>query len=648
MPAAVFLGAGLLFLVQPVLARFVLPWFGGAPAVWTTCLLFFQAALLLGYGYAHWLHRLGRRGVHLHLGLLCASLLLMPVTPDASWKPSGDEWPTARLLALLASTAGVPYVLLAATAPLVQAQAAARSDARPYRLYAWSNAGSLIALAAHPLLLEPALGARAQTLAWSAGYGVFAALLWWALRGAVDAPRGPARAPRHRDRALWFGLSACGSALLLAVSDAIAEDLSVTPLLWVLPLSLYLLSFVVAFAGDRWTARALTGPGLVVALGLLWWVLHLGYKVGWALQLGAWSGALFVACLALHGELARARPGPSHLTGYYLWLSAGGAFGGLVVAVVAPLLVPQRLELHGILLCAWLLYGVAWLRGGLPAFGAREGRVALVVAGGLLLSGALGYDAWRRIRGAEVLTRSFFGVLKVKEYGEGERRVRHLLDGRISHGFQYLDEARRGEPTAYFHRHSGVGEVLGAPAGPRRVGVLGLGVGTLASYARPGDAWRFYEINPDVVRVARSAFSYLEDAAASVEVVVGDARLALEREAPQGFDVLVVDAFSGDAIPTHLLTDEAMRLYLRHLAPEGVLAINVSNRHAELPRVVVEHARRLGLGVVSRRTSERYPTLGWYRAHWLLLAARPLVGEAPEGEPVEWTDDFAPVLPILR
>jgi spermidine synthase len=170
----------------------------------------------------------------------------------------------------------------------------------------------------------------------------------------------------------------------------------------------------------------------------------------------------------------------------------------------------------------------------------------------------------------------------------------------------------------------------------------------LASYARPGDAWRFYEINPDVVRVARSAFSYLEDAAASVEVVVGDARLALEREAPQGFDVLVVDAFSGDAIPTHLLTDEAMRLYLRHLAPEGVLAINVSNRHAELPRVVVEHARRLGLGVVSRRTSERYPTLGWYRAHWLLLAARPLVGEAPEGEPVEWTDDFAPVLPILR
>ncbi len=641
MAAAAFLGAALVFAVQPMLARAVLPWFGGAPTVWVVSLLFFQSALLAGYAYAHLIERTG--AVRTHLVLMLLSLALLPIAPDPTLAPTAG--PVPRLLLLLTATIGVPYVLLSATAPLLQARAAASSHARPYRLYAWSNAGSLLALLAYPALIEPNLGTRAQTLAWSAGHALFAVLLVVVLWRVRDLPRPPAlQIPSRRDAARWFGLAACGTATLMTVSEAIAQDLSVTPILWVLPLALYLLSFVLAFAG-RATGR-LVPPALVLALAVLWWVLDRGYRVSWGLQLGAWCGGLFVVCLALHGALWRTRPDPRFVTAYNLWIAAGGAGGGLLVAVVAPLCVPHYLELHLTLLLAWLACATSWRATG---FAPAEGRRLLIVAVTLLLAVGLGRDAWKRVRGADALTRSFFGVLEVKRYGRGDREIRHLLDGRISHGFQYTAPNRRREPTAYFAPHTGIGRVLSMPGGPRRVGILGLGVGTLAAYGRPGDVYRFYELNPDVERVARAHFSFLEDSAAQIEVEPGDARLTLASQAPQRYDVLAVDAFSGDAIPTHLLTREAMVLYLTHTAPGGVLAINTSNRHADLTRVVSAHAERLGLAARRVRAKARSP-LGPYLSDWVLLSRSPLPFGEPLStpDPVTWSDDHAPVLPLLR
>jgi SAM-dependent methyltransferase len=538
-------------------------------------------------------------------------------------------------------TAAIPYVLLSATAPLLQARAAAVRDPRPYRLYAWSNAGSFGALLAYPFLVEPWLGTHAQTLAWSGGYALRVALLGAVLWRVRDAEPPPAlEVPGRRQAVLWFALAACGTAVLMTVSEAIAQDLSVTPLLWVLPLGLYLLSFVVCFGG----APRLPLGVLALALVGMWWVVAQGYAVSWQIQLAMWCAGLFVVCVALHGALWTARPEPRHLTSFYIWVAAGGAAGGAAVAVCAPLVLPHHLELHGVLVACWLLCGWSW-RAGSGAFAAREGRTAVVVGFALVLSGLLGVDAWKRVGGAEQLTRSFYGVLKVKRYGRGDREILHLLDGRISHGFQFV--ARPHEPTAYFVPHSGIGRLLSR--GAKRVGVLGLGVGTLAAYGRAGDVYRFYELNPDVTEVARGRFTFLDDSAAEVDVVPGDARLSLAAEAPQRYDVLAVDAFSGDAIPTHLLTREAIALYRRHLAPGGVLAINVSNRHANLPRVVRAHAERTGWVAHRVRSKARSP-LGPYLSDWILLSPAPLdFGEPLEtGDPVDWTDDHAPVLPILR
>ena len=635
MAAAALMSAALVFGVQPMLARALLPRFGGTPTVWVVSLLFFQAALLAGYVYAHLVH--SRGALRVHLGLLALSLLLLPLAPGTA--PPPPDAPTLALLSQLALTAGVPYVLLSATAPLLQAH---QRD-RPYRLYAWSNAGSFGALAAYPLLVEPWLGTTAQLTAWSIGYGALVVVLVAVLWRARDAAHPqPLALPARRDALRWFALAACGTAALMTVSEAIAQDLSVTPLLWVLPLGLYLLSFVVCFGG----APRLPLPALVVALAAMWWVVSRGYAVSWQLQLTTWCAGLLALCVALHGELWRARPTAENLTAFYIQVAAGGAFGGLLVAVVAPLAIPLHLELHLTLVAAWLLCGWSWRDATHGPFAAREGRTAIVLGLAALLALGLGLDAWKRLRGADH-RRSFYGVLKVKTYGTGDRQIVHLLDGRISHGFQYAAPERRREPTAYFVPHSGIGRVLSE--GKRSVGVLGLGVGTLATYGRPGDRYRFYELNPDVADIARTRFTYLGDSTATVDVVLGDARLSLAAESPHRFDVLAVDAFSGDAIPTHLLTREAIALYLRHLAPDGVLATNVSNRHADLPRVVRAHAEHFGLHVRRVRAKSK-SRLGPYLSDWLLLSRHALPhGEALEpGATVVWTDDHAPVLPILR
>lgn len=650
-----FVGAGLLFAVQPIIARAVLPAFGGTAAVWTVALLFFQALLLAGYGYAHLVARLpGPRAVALHVALLAASLLTLPITPAPA--PLG-AWPALHLLALLTASVGAPYLLLSATAPLLQARAASRS-ATPYRLYAWSNAGSIAGLVAYPLLVEPALGVRGQTVGWSILYAAFAALMALTLGASRAAPPAPAQGPRppRRVRALWLGLSATGVALLMSVSDAIAADLTVTPLFWVVPLLLFLLTFVLAFGAERLAARRWWFP--LGALGLLALVAlqNAGWRAPWAAQLCGYCFGLFAGCMALHGELARRRPEPGRLTVFYLHTAVGGALGGLLVALVAPALVPLHVELPLTLLAGYGLCAVsAW-----PDRDPRrapEGPRLLLGAGALLLAIGGARPLVERASGDVRLYRGFFGALQVERYrtDDPQRTVVNLLDGRISHGFQRLAPDRRREPTAYFAPHTGVGRALSRPsAGPRRVGVVGLGAGTLAAYARPGDRFDFYEINPDVVTVARRDFTFLADAPDPPAVILGDGRQQLAARPPQGYDLLILDAFSGDAIPAHLLTREAARLYLGHLRPGGLWLVNVSNHHAALGRVVRGHAAALGLAWTRVRARARSP-LGPYFSDWMILAADPaaLADLPPPPDealppPVDWTDDFAPLWPILK
>jgi hypothetical protein len=645
--AAVFLGAFLSFLVEPMLGRFVLPWFGGTPAVWTAAMLFFQAALLAGYAWAH-----GVRRPRWHAALLLVSLAALPVTP--AWRPEAP--PALAIPLLLAASVGLPFVALAATAPLVQTWWARREDAAPYRLYAWSNAGSLLALAAYPLLVEPALGRVAQTRAWSGAYAAFVALVLLLIRRLpAPPPEEPATPPPLRDHLAWTAWSALGSVLLLAVTDAVSQDLSVTPLLWVLPLAVYLLTFILCFGDPRRASRKVFGPALAIASIGLVGLLHHGWRAHWALQLGGYLAVLFVFCMACHGELVRRRPPERWLTRFYLCVAAGGALGGVCVSAVAPLVFPMHVELHLAVLATWLLFGLALRRDARQRpFAKPDPTPAILFALFVAAIGTgLGWHVADRLGGAVEVSRNFFGVLQVKTYGEGDERILHLLDGRISHGFQRLAEPR--EPTAYFVRESGVGQALGRVLrGPpsRHVGVLGLGVGTLAAYGRAGDRLRFYEINPDVIRVARERFSFLRDSPAEVTVVPGDGRLSLEREPPQGFDLLVLDAFSGDAIPTHLLTAEAFDLYLRHLRPDGVLAVNVTNAHADAARVVRALAERSHLAAT--RVRHRAPSvIGPYVSDWMLLARDaaalpPDRNRPPDGAPVLWTDDHAPLLPLLR
>lgn len=628
-----FWGAGLLFAVQPIIARALLPAFGGTAAVWTTSLLFFQALLLAGYAYADRLARLpGPRAAALHAALLGLSLLALPITPAT---PAAiDDQPALQLLTVLLLSVGAPYTLLAATAPLLQARAATHSPT-PYRLYAWSNAGSIAGLVLYPLAIEPTFGVRSQTAGWSWLYAGFCALMaLWVLGSRAAPPVAPVGPdPSRRRRLLWIGLSATGVALLMSVTDAIAADLTVTPLFWVVPLLLFLLTFVVAF-GARPGGRRLWFPVGLAGLIALVALQNVGWRAPWSAQIGGYCFGLFAGCMALHGELARRAPDAGRLTGFYLHVALGGALGGLGVGLLAPLVFPLHVELPVAIVAAFALCARSAWRDRSPQM-AVEGPRLLLAAVGLALVAGGAWPIVKRIRGDVTLYRSFFGALQVKRYRDG--MLVNLMDGRISHGFQRLGDRRR-EPTAYFVPHSGVGRVLSAPGEARRIGVVGLGAGTLAAYARAGDVMDFFEINPDVVTVARTEFTFLSDSPGTVRVFVGDGRRLLESSGER-YDVLVLDAFSGDAIPAHLLTREAFAVYVQR-AP--LIAVNVSNHHADLARVVRGLAAEYGLRWRRVRAKSKSP-LGMYYSDWMVLGSD---GEAGDG--IVWTDDFAPLWPILK
>jgi hypothetical protein len=664
--SAIFLGAFLLFLVQPIIAKQILPWFGGSAAVWATCMVFFQMALLAGYAYADFTtrHLTPRRQVMLHLALLGVSLLVLPITPDVSWKPAGEDNPSWRILGLLTLTIGLPYFILSTTSPLLQAWFARRfHHAIPYRLFALSNLASLLALLAYPFLVEPWVTTRVQSVAWSVFYGLFVCLCGYAAissaRSAADdtAPAAAADAraeapPSGGSQFIWMTLAATATFLLLAVTTHITQNVASLPFLWILPLSLYLATFILCFDHPRWYRRGLFLALVAVLLPLMAWYSD---SLNLKLVIPMYLLGLFACCMFCHGELAQLKPAPRHLTRYYLMISVGGAVGGLLVGFGAPYLLNGYFELAiGLTGCALLLlyrtFRLAWW--------ALIGAAAVV--------GATAWGAGKAVQhqfaDSRLMMRNFYSVIKVREFAE-PTTFRSLVHGGIMHGGQLMDPQHRLRPSSYFGFNSGYGRLFASlPETPRKVGIIGLGAGSVIAYGRKGDVFRFYEINPQVVDVARREFTFMNESPATIEVVLGDGRLSLEREPDQQFDVLAMDAFSGDSIPMHLLTREAMQIYLRHLKPGGVIIFQATNRFINIAPIVASLAHEFGLAAVLVSDSpenEEGPEYWTSSTDQVIVTANRAVLQAekirsaateipiPHGFRV-WTDDFNNLLRVLK
>ena len=695
---AIFASAFLLFQVEPIIAKMILPWFGGVAAVWAVCLVFFQTALLLGYWYAHVLtSRLSSRiQGSIHAAVLAASLLALRIVPRESWKPAGPEHPALRILLVLCATVGIPFFLLSTTSPLLQAwYAKTRAGTRPYRFYALSNAGSMLGLVTYPILVEPWISTSHQALAWSAAYvGVVllcaAIALTWrgtdstGAGGVRDEPASTAGSVAAATpvpaglRLLWLALAACSSALLLAVTNHITQNIASVPFLWILPLALYLLSFILCFDARGWYRRGLFLRLLGIAIGGMVYALAPSFAgLPWKVMLALFCAGFFVCCMFCHGELERLKPAPEHLTAFYLMIALGSAIGAAFVALLAPQIFSGYYELHvGLGLCAILVL-VVHSRDPQSRFHARKWNAAWLVLAALVIAVIVSLTVTTREQGdgARLITRNFYGVLRVIDAREpnvvfsGEHpqwdrdpRFRKLMNGTIDHGLQFLNPARDRDATTYYGPNSGIGVALRAAQqerGALRVGAIGLGVGTVATYGRLGDSYTFYEINPLVVKLARHQFTFLRDSPAKIDIVLGDARLSLERQAPQNFDVLIVDAFSGDSIPVHLLTRQAFHLYFRHLRPDGVLAVHVSNQYLNLVPVVAAAAGDLGKEAVIVN-HEVGVGAGIYPSTWILLGnpagflSRSEIEKAGEILPATatqrdlWTDDYSSLWRLLK
>lgn len=669
--ATIFAGALLLFEVEPLIAKAILPWFGGSAQVWTTCLLFFQAALLAGYLYAHVITTRVRPRWQwrLHAGLLAISLIFLPIIPAEVWKPAGGENPLWLILGLLTSTIGLPFVLLSATSPLVQSWLARPVDGEvrpPYRLFALSNFGSMLALLSYPVLVEPYLPLRMQALAWSvlyAGFAVLCSATAFRYRRGELAPREKTDHPSWANRALWFFLAAAPSGLLLAMTNFMLQNVAAIPLFWVVPLALYLVSFILAFNSLKWFALPVWYLLFVLALGAALVAAAGSFPDIGLLLLPVLSGVLFVFCCVCHGELSLAKPAPRHLTEYYLIISTGGAAGGLFVAAVAPSVFNGPYELFILLPLTALIVLAAAAR---HFRDWTEARPSLLVLCGLVVVGASGWLMIRTehalVSDSVLLARNFYGALRVREGGltaANPIRVRQLANGTILHGMEVIDPRKRNVPLSYYARPSGVGRLLTemGKSGPIKVGIVGQGIGTLAAYGRAGDTYRFYEINPEVDRIARSQFWYLSGNPARQSVVLGDGRLSLEREPAERFDVLVIDAFLSDSIPLHLLTRQAFDLYWHHLKPDGVLAVHVSNRYVNLAPVVAQAAVASGREIRIIDTDNDLDH-GVARSVWVLATSRTELfrrGELAHAPPVPipprlkpWTDDYSSIWSVLR
>ena len=562
--------------------------------------MFFQSVLLAGYAYADLTTRLGaRRQALLHVALLVVSLACLPIIASSGWKPRGEEEPISRILLLLVATIGLPYFLLSTTTPLLQSWYWRRfRSAVPYRLFALSNFASLLALLGFPVLFEPVFDLKQLGWGWSLLFGLFALLCagtaLLSMNGfdpvEKDAAPKPATALPVKDQVLWLALSAMGSVMLLAVTNHVTQNVSSVPFLWVLPLALYLITFILVFDHPRWYLRGALLVALVALLpAMAYYIPSLDLRVAAPLYMAG----MFVACMVCHGELARLKPDPAHLTRFYLMMSLGGALGAVLVAVVAPLVLRGYFELGIALVLLAALFALR-VRGV-----AKWGVLAVLGATIVLVVRGAG-DYTRSIR---VMERDFYGVVRTADH-LSPVPYRSMYHGAIMHGGQLLGDSFRNTPADYFSPDSGYGRVFTSlremnPKKPLNVGVIGLGAGVIAAWMKPGDALTFYEISPRVVDIARREFTYLADTPAKTELVMGDGRLSLEREPARGYDVLGIDAFSGDSIPMHLVTREAMALYVKHLKPDGVIVFQATNRYIDLLPVVKRLAAEFGFEAVN-------------------------------------------------
>jgi len=747
-----------------MIAKYLLPWFGGTAMVWTTCLLFFQTLLLAGYTYAHLIGtRLApRRQVLAHLGLIVICLVAMAlaamfsssaILPGAGWKPMHVQFPLLRILVVLGVSIGLPYFVLSATAPLLQSWFARIYPASSaYRLYALSNFGSLLALLTYPFAVEPNFALRSQANLWSMVYVAFAIgmlLCAWPLRNQATLVREEVEAGENTSvgtMTLWIALSACASVLLYGATAQMTQDIAPIPFLWVLPLGLYLLSFIICFDSEQWYRRGIFQP--MFALTVLASFLVVIYtttvahrigrvvltemKAGLIIEIATASLLMFTGCMVCNGELVRLKPHRRDLTMFYLLVSAGGVIGGVFAVIVAPLIFRGLWEFRLAVWAATILMIIALMRDR-SSWIHRDSQwpgiailalalafplllrvvtyektyvlVALLLLAGLaLMSRWKQRPAWLRRPGTAIqlsmmaaagvlgltyivtigyalhdalsFTRNFYGVFRIvrDDHPQQHWHAFRLLNGRITHGMQVFssdDPQIRYFPAAYYSVDSGIGLLMmnhpkhnQGDHASMRVGVVGLGVGTMSAWGRPGDYFRFYEINPAIIGVASNPngfFTYLHDSSAKVDIVLGDARLSMEQELAEGrsqqFDVLVIDAFNGDSIPTHLLTREAMMLYLAELAPDGVLAIHVSNLFLDLTPVLAEHSRALHLKYGYVDTEEKN-AVNW-SSDWVLLARDDSVLGLPaissHLQPVDgvrrvrpWTDDYSNVFQLLK
>ena len=661
----IFLAAFLLFLVEPIVAKQLVPVLGGSAAVWITCLVFFQFALLCAYAYAHWIARNLRWA--LHLVLLASAVMLAVFWAFGSIDLSkGSEHPVATIFTALSLWIGLPFIALGATSPLLQFWWSRVEVAPvPYKLFALSNLASLLALAAYPTLIEPRFTLQTQRVAWFCGFLFFAVLaMGLTLRSRLvvhaapleiaDLASTPVSQASHKW--LWFLLPMGASMQLAAITSYITANLAAIPLLWILPLAVYLLTIILAFEFPRLLPRLILARFLAVMLASVGYMIsQIDISVPLRIGITFFLIELFVAGLFCHSEAYALRPQrSSESTVFYLLFAAGGALGSFLVALVFPVLFSFNYDLAVTCAVTALLVLVCLWRSGWAV------RLLWVVASIIMFILAVRLHLAYK-NNTLVAVRNFYAALRVKQSEFHNARLRTLTNGTIQHGTEiYGSEEQRKIPTTYYAEDSGIGLALRfcCSGRSRNIGVIGLGAGTIAAYGRPGDRIRFYEINPAVIPVAQNAFTFIKESGAQISFATGDARTSLAREAPQQFNVLAVDAFSGDAIPLHLLTAQALDLYRHHMAPGGIIAYHISNQHVNLEPAIALLAQNAGMRAV-RVSTLAVDSRDEFGSTWVLVSDYAgLLGMpdlAAHSHPAEvrpglrlWTDDYSSLLPVLR
>lgn len=681
--ASIFLSAFLLFIIQPLLAKTLLPLFGGSPAVWLSNLVFYQGALLIGYGYAYFVTKLPRLSWQaiLHLGLLVLSLFILPITP-ATGLAELTWWQPLTVFAVLGTTLLLPVVVLSATSPLLQYwyYHSYQSDF-PYRYYALSNFGSLLGLFAFPLLLEPFFGLKIQLTWWSVGYGLFfitcgtCAGLMLKRKEPIEKDPKTASSISLSTLFCWLLLTAMSCALLLTTTQVMLQNVIGLPLLWVIPLALYLISFIVVFYQPQFYVRSVWAV-LFLCLTAAIFYLPTHHQLTLLVQVLAFMLLLFSGCMICHGELYRLKPHKQHLTFYYLMIALGGVLGGIFVNLISPLIFNEWWDFYGIifgiflyLICVPISHAAFPEKNEPTVLGRLIFPISMFVFVGLV---ALLVRTMKEThRDIVYMHRNFLGTFEVAEkYHNDEDYLRILRNGNILHGQQYMKDGQRNVATTYYNQKSGVGLAVDFlrqqninSSQPLRIGAIGLGTGTIAALAHKGDTVRFYELDPDIEKTAKDYFYFLTDARANIEVVIGDGRLSLMKEWQKNgsgqFDIIAIDAFNGDAIPLHLLTKEAFDIYLNHLKDNGILAFHISSRYLDLFPPLQALASQFHLNAYLARHNPDQTQDRWLsNSEWLLISRQPQIGlflfqrgaitfRQARMQDV-WTDDFNYLLPIIR